>query len=134
MLCNWGCISYVKSRAMALNLVEYKSPVQTSSLMHALRAFYFIFTNGDCTCFYEEKAKFFARAMRANHKTAGSLKIYLLFAQKHGLLLTQLIWSHFFQKYGKNAHIFFLVQPGPKWQLAITYSAPSCDRFGRHSE
>ena len=28
MLCNWGCISYVKSRAMALNLVEYKSPVQ----------------------------------------------------------------------------------------------------------
>ena len=28
MLCNWGCISYVKSRAMALDLVEYKSPVQ----------------------------------------------------------------------------------------------------------
>ena len=28
MLCNWGCISYVKSRAMALNLVEYKSLVQ----------------------------------------------------------------------------------------------------------
>ena len=28
MLCNWGYISYVKSRAMALNLVEYKSPVQ----------------------------------------------------------------------------------------------------------
>ena len=28
MLCNGGCISYVKSRAMALNLVEYKSPVQ----------------------------------------------------------------------------------------------------------
>ena len=28
MLCNCGCISYVKSRAMALNLVEYKSPVQ----------------------------------------------------------------------------------------------------------
>ena len=28
MLCNWGCISYVKSRAMTLNLVEYKSPVQ----------------------------------------------------------------------------------------------------------
>ena len=28
MLYNWGCITYVKSRAMALNLVEYKSPVQ----------------------------------------------------------------------------------------------------------
>ena len=28
MLCNWGCISYEKSRAMTLNLVEYKSPVQ----------------------------------------------------------------------------------------------------------
>ena len=44
--------------------------------------------------------------MRANHKTVASLKIYLLFAQTHGLLLTQLIWSHFFQKYGKNAQIF----------------------------
>ena len=67
---------------------------------------FFIFTNGGCTCFYEEKTKIIARATRANHKTAASLKIYLLFAQKHGLHLTQVIWSHFFQKYGKTAQIF----------------------------
>ena len=52
---------------------------------------FFIFTNGGCTCFYEEKTKIIARATLANHKTAASLKIYLLFAQKHGLHLTQLI-------------------------------------------
>ena len=39
---------------------------------------FFIFTNGGCTCFYEEKAKIFARATRANHRTAASLKIYSL--------------------------------------------------------
>ena len=65
-----------------------------------------IFTNGGCTRFSEEKTKIIARATRANHKTAASLKIFLLFAQKHGLHLTQLIWSHFLQKYGKNAQIF----------------------------
>ena len=50
-----------------------------------------IFINGGWTCFC---------------KTAASLKIFLLFAQKHGLHLTQLIWSHFLQKYGKNAQMF----------------------------
>ena len=68
--------------------------------------FFFIFTNGGCTCFYEEKAKIFARTTRANHKTAAPLKIYLLFAQKHGLHLTQLIWSHFFRSMAKM-HKFF---------------------------
>ena len=67
---------------------------------------FFIFTNGGCTCFYEEKTKIIARAKRANHKTAASLKIYLLFSQEHGLHLTQLIWSHFLKKYGKNAQFF----------------------------
>ena len=67
---------------------------------------FFIFTNGGCTCFYEEKTKIIARATRANHKTAASLKSFSLSAQKHGLHLTQLIWSHFLQKYGKNAQIF----------------------------
>ena len=68
--------------------------------------FIFVFTNGGCTCFYEEKTKIIARAKRANHKTAASSKISLLFAQKHGLHLTQLIWSHFLQKYGNNAQFF----------------------------
>ena len=46
---------------------------------------FFIFTNGGCTCFYaEKKTEIIARATRANHKTAASLKIYLPFAQKHG--------------------------------------------------
>ena len=53
--------------------------------------FVVVFTNGGCTCFYEEKTKIIARATRANHKAAASLKIFLLFAQKHGLHLTQLI-------------------------------------------
>ena len=59
---------------------------------------FFIFPNGGGTCFYEEKTKVLARAKRANYKTAASLKIYLLFAQKHGLHLTQFIWSHFFSE------------------------------------
>ena len=67
---------------------------------------FFIFTNGGCTCFYEEKNKIIARATRANHKTVVFLKIYLLFAQKYGLHLTQLDWSHFLQKYCKNTQIF----------------------------
>ena len=53
-----------------------------------VRLIFFIFTNGGCTCFYEEKNKIIARATRTNHKTAASLKIFLLFAQKHGLHLT----------------------------------------------
>ena len=60
---------------------------------------FFIFTNWDCTCFYEKKI--IVRVTRANHKTAASLN--LLFAQKHELHLTQLILSYFCEKYGKNA-------------------------------
>ena len=33
-------------------------------------------------------------------------RFFWLFAQKRGLHLTQLIWSHFLQKYGKNVQIF----------------------------
>ena len=80
---------------------------KTASLkFDLLRLIFCIFTNGGCTCFYEEKTKIIARATRANHKTAASSKIYMLFAQKHGLHLTQLILSYFFEKYGKNAHFF----------------------------
>ena len=46
-------------------------------------------------------------ATQANHKTAASLKICLLYAQKHGLHLTQLIWSHFFFKSMAKMHKFF---------------------------
>ena len=74
---------------------------------------FFIFINGGCTCLYEEKTKNIPRGTRANHKTAASLKIYLLFAQKHGLHLTQLIWSHFFSEVCQKCTNFFLVQPGP---------------------
>ena len=42
-------------------------------------------------CFYEEKQKIIARATRANHKTAASLTIYLLFGQKRALHLTRLV-------------------------------------------
>ena len=52
---------------------------------------FFILTNGGCTCFYKEKTKLLAHATLASYKTAASLKIYLLFAQKQGLHLTQLI-------------------------------------------
>ena len=44
-----------------------------------------IFTDGGCTCFYEEKAKIIARATRANHKKADSLEIYWLLPQKNGV-------------------------------------------------
>ena len=67
---------------------------------------FFIFTIGGFTCFYEEKTKIVARATRANHETAVSLKIYMLFAQKHGLNLTQLIWSHFFLEVWQKCTIF----------------------------
>ena len=82
---------------------------------------FFIFANGGCTCFYEEKTKFIARATRANHKKAASLKIYLLFAQKHGLQLTQLIWSHFFSEIWQKCTNFILVQPQP---LMSAFSSP----------
>ena len=43
---------------------------KTASLKFGLLDyFFFIFTNGGCTCFYEEKTKIIARATRANHKT-----------------------------------------------------------------
>ena len=82
---------------------------KTASLKCGLSDYFFFFY------FYQwglhlllrrKKTKIIARATRTNHKTAASLKIFLLFAQKHGLHLTQLIWSHFLQKYGKNAQIF----------------------------
>ena len=38
--------------------------------------------------------------MWANHKTAASLKTDMMLSQKN---VTQLLWSHFFQKHGKNA-------------------------------
>ena len=67
---------------------------------------------GVALVFDEEKTKIIARATLANHKTAASLKIYSLFAQKHGLHLIQLIWSHFFfQKYGKNGQFFSQCNP-----------------------
>ena len=69
--------------------------------------FFFSFSPvGVALVFTKKKTKIIARATRANHKTAASLKIFLPFAQKHGLHLTQRIWSHFLRKYGKNAQIF----------------------------
>ena len=84
--------------------------------------FFFIFTNGGCTCFYEEKQKKVSCGSdwRANHKTAASLKIYLLFAQKHGLHLTQLIWSYLFQKYGKNSQNLSWCNPALNLKNGIT--------------
>ena len=56
MLCNWSSISYVKSRAMGLNLVEYKSPVQNFiayarivCLLFNL-SFYFLIENQQYRC------------------------------------------------------------------------------------
>ena len=69
---------------------------------------------GVALVFKKKNQNIIARATLANHKTAASLKIYLLFAQKHGLHLTQLIWSHFFHKYGKNAHFFSYSATRPK--------------------
>ena len=78
-----------------------------------------IFTHGGCTCFCEEKTKIIASATRANHKTAASLKPFSLFAQKHGLQLTQLIWSHFFAELWQKCTNFFLVQPSPYLQKFV---------------
>ena len=49
MLCNWGCISYVKSRAMALNLVEYKSPVQNVIAYERIACLLLVTGSGDDT-------------------------------------------------------------------------------------
>ena len=68
---------------------------------------FFIFTNGACTCFCEEKAKIFARATRSNHKTAASLKIYLLFALDTANLVA------FFAEVWQKCTNIFLVQPSP---------------------
>ena len=37
--------------------------------------FFLFHQYGSCTCFYKEKTKIIARATRANHKRAASLKI-----------------------------------------------------------
>ena len=50
------------------------------------------------------------------------LKIYLLFAQKHGLHLTQLISSHFFSEVWQKCAKFVLVQPGPLFSSFYTKS------------
>ncbi|MCV6575765.1 MAG: hypothetical protein OIF58_08535, partial [Cohaesibacter sp.] len=68
---------------------------KTASLKFGLLDQFFSFSSmGVALVFMKKKTKIIARATRANHKTAASLKIFLLFAQKHGLHLTQLIWSH----------------------------------------
>ena len=51
----------------------------------------------------QKRNKTFARANWTNRRTTVSMKIFWLFTQKPRLYLTQPIWSHFFQRYNKNA-------------------------------
>ena len=72
-----------------------------------------IFNNGGCTCFCEEKTKIIARAKRANHKTAASLKIFFAVCPETWVALDTANLVTFFAEVWQKCTNFSLVQPGP---------------------
>ena len=76
--------------------------------------FFFIFTNGGCTCFYEEKNKNYRTRNASQSQDGGFLEDFFAVCPETWVALDTANLVTFFAEVWQKCTNFFLVQSGPK--------------------